>query len=447
MNLIITPGYPLRGEVSLPGDKSLSHRAALFAALAEGTSHVDNFLLAGVTDVMLNALTHLGVSWDLAGQTLTVQGAGLSGLKSPAAPLDCGNSGTTIRFLAGVVAAAGLAAVLDGSPGLRRRPMDRVVTPLKKMGVALSATPEGTAPLVLAARPKAEKLGGLVYTLPVASAQVKTALLLAGLGAGGPVVLSEPGPSRDHTERLLASMGAEIKTDILRTADTYASVTLQPLAGPLRPLDIRLPGDFSSAAFLIVAALITPGSEIKIRGVGLNPTRTGLLDILRKMGGQIEVIQTGEQGGERVGDLLVRHSPLHGVDASGELVVRMIDEFPAFAVAASLARGRSAVSEAAELRLKESDRIASLCTELQGLGASITEQPDGFIVDGRERLSGGRVTPHRDHRLGMALAVAGLAAEGAVVVGNAGIIAESFPDFIETLRRLGAKVDLREDGA
>ncbi len=446
MDLLINPGTPLRGEVRLPGDKSLSHRAALFAALAEGTSRVDNFLVAGVTDVMLQALAALGVSFSLEGTVLKVHGRGLSGLTPSASPLDCGHSGTTIRFLAGALAAAGLPAVLDGSTGLRRRPMARVIEPIRLMGAAISATPEGTAPLVLEARPAASKLRGMEYMLPVASAQVKTAILLAGLAADGPVTLVEPGPSRDHTERLLASMGADVQTDHPGLPGKYAAVTLCPPETSLRPLNLRLPGDFSSAAFLIVAGLITPGSEITIRGVGLNPTRTGLLDVLRTMDASIELENQGLQGGEPVGDLKIRHSRLQSAGIAGELVVRMIDEFPAFAVAAAFADGTSAVHEAQELRLKESDRIGALCQELQGLGARIIEQQDGFTVDGSDQIAGGRVTPHRDHRLGMALAVAGLAARSPVMVENAGIIAESFPNFIETLRGLGADLQVTGHG-
>ena len=330
MKLTISPGRPLRGEASLPGDKSLSHRAALFAALAEGESVIENFLVSGVTRAMLKALTALGVRWELDGCRLAVWGRGWQNLAAPDGPLDCGNSATTLRLLAGALAAAGVPAVLDGSPGLRRRPMGRIVEPLRAMGADIQPAPGSCAPLVLAARPASRRLTGGTHDLPVASAQVKTCLLLAALAADGPVTLREPSLSRDHTERMLSSMGVGI-TRLAPQAGTGPGVILQPPSEPLRPLVLTLPGDFSAAAFLIVAALITPGSEVTLRGVGLNPTRTGLLEALQAMGADIQVTPTADRSGEPVGDLRVRHSHLHGGAVSGDLVVRMIDEFPAFA--------------------------------------------------------------------------------------------------------------------
>ncbi len=442
--LIVNSGNALRGTARVPGDKSLSHRAVLFAALADGESRVENFLVSGVTKVMLDSLSALGVEWKLEGERLTVWGRGMESLKAPGRPLNCGNSATTIRLLAGALASAGIPAVLDGSAGLRKRPMARIVEPLQRMGVPVETTPEGTAPLVLRARSAGQKLRALDETLPVASAQVKSCLLLAALAADGPTRLREPGPSRDHTERMLGSMGVKIACRVLEAGRCYETV-LEPPSAPLKPFQLALPGDFSAAAFIVVAATITPGSEVLIPGVGLNPTRTGLLDALRSMGADIQVLNAGEQAGEPVGDLLVRAaSPsadltarLRAAEVSGELVVRMIDEFSVFGAAAACALGTTTVRDAAELRYKESDRISTLCQELGALGIATTETADGFTIEGGQP-SGGQTQAHGDHRLAMAMLVAGLAAKGPVTVDGAEMIHESFPGFVETLCALGA---------
>ncbi len=432
--LTIEPGHMLHGEAAPPGDKSLSHRAALFGALAEGASEVSNFLVAGVTKPLLDALTALGVSWRLDGDHLTVHGVGRQGFRAPSAPLYCGHSATTMRLLAGALAGAGVSATLDGSPGLRRRPMGRIVEPLRRMGVTIQAREDHYAPLHLWPQGAQLPLRGGEHRLAVASAQVKTCLLLAGLSADGPVTVHEPGPSRDHSERLLGHMGVCVE----KVGDH--SVRLTPPDRPLQPLRGRLPGDFSSAAFLIVAALVTPGSDIWLRGVGLNPTRTGLLEALGRMGAQIAVHPIGERMGEPVGDLHVSHSPhLQGIEVRGDLVVRMIDEFPIFAVAAACAHGATTVREATELRHKESDRIAVLVGELHRLGVDVTEHPDGFTIRGGA-IHGGEATAHGDHRLAMALAIAGLVAREPVRVHEAHMIAESFPTFPRILRDLGAQI-------
>ena len=448
MNLVIVPGNPLRGALSLPGDKSISHRAALFAALSSGECQVKNFLVAGVTQVMLDALAELGITWSLNGTTLQVQGAGLQSQFAAADPirLDCGNSGTTMRLLAGTVAALGLPVILDGSDRLRGRPMRRIVAPLKRMGVEIQSSAEGTAPLILSARPTNQKLMSLEYTLPVASAQVKTCLLLAALAAEGETILREPGPSRDHTERMLRAMGAGIKSrPVLDPANGIEQIEtrfIPPNPLELEPFDLILPGDFSSAAFLIVAAVITPGSVIKLQGVGLNPTRTGLLDVLLSMGADITIMNQDESCGEIRGDLRVCHSSLTATTVSGSTVVRMIDEFPVFAVAAAHARGKTVVADAGELRHKESDRIHDLCRELRNLGADLEESSDGFTVNGSGALKGGRAASHGDHRLAMALAVAGLASEGTIEIDGAGILSKSYPQFDQALLDLGADIRL-----
>jgi 3-phosphoshikimate 1-carboxyvinyltransferase len=438
MNLTIFPGYPLRGELLMPGDKSLSHRAALFAALAEGQSVIENFLMAGVTQAMLNALSSLGVAWELDGTTLRVSGKGLDGLTPPIAPIDCGHSATTLRLLAGALAATGLAAVLDGSTGLRRRPMNRIVQPLQKMGVRIEAQPGGVAPLDLAGRPNGEKLYPFDYQSPVSSAQVKTCLLLAALAARGPSKFTEPVLSRDHTERMLRGMGVQLES--CHSGIGVTVLLTPPEPSLLQPLRTSLPGDFSSAAFLIVAALVTPGSEIVLKGVGLNPTRTGLLEALLEMGADIHVHQIGERAGEPCGDLRVRYSSLKGTCIAAPRVVGMIDEFPAFTIAAAYAQGQSTVRQASELRHKESDRISAICSQLRTLGVDIRETPDGYQLQGGTPLHGGRVTASGDHRLAMSYAVAGLAAAAPLEVEGAEIISESFPNFASLLDRLGANI-------
>lgn len=447
--LTVRPGFPIHGVVRPPGDKSISHRAALFAALTGSPEHpgvnvFENYLVAGVTRAMLEALETLGVDWRLELNTLTITGRGPQGLRLAAhepgqsvpVQLDCGNSGTTLRLLAGALAAVGVPAVLDGSPGLRRRPMRRIVAPLQQMGVPIEAV-DDRAPLQLGQ--PGFPLRPLEYELPVASAQVKSCLLLAALAADGPTTLVEPGPSRDHTERLLRTMGVQVEGP-LKTGKSYRTKLVPPLPFYLAPVHMTLPGDFSAAAFLIVGALISPGSDLTLQGVNLNPTRTGLLDALLRMGANIHVTPQGEAGGEPVGDLRVRYSLLHAADISGSLVVRMIDEFPAFGIAAAFALGETRVRQAGELRLKESDRIAALAGELRKLGARVVEVEDGFDVIGGSPLLGAEVESHGDHRLAMALAVAGLATQKSVTVHGAELIAESFPDFPLVLRQLGAQV-------
>ncbi|BCY17568.1 MAG: 3-phosphoshikimate 1-carboxyvinyltransferase [Chloroflexi bacterium] len=440
MKLTINPGHALTGTVSLPGDKSLSHRAALIASMAAGRSQIDNFLVSGVTSRLLEALTSLGITWRLDGTTLILDGKGLGGFSVPFGPLNCGNSASTMRFLAGALAAAGTPAVLDGSLGLRRRPMDRIIQPLNRMGVNIKGA-AGYAPLSMGV--SALPLKGGTLSLDVASAQVKTCLLLAGLSAGDPVTISEPGFSRDHTERMLSSMGVTIKSEKI-SVDGFPRY-LTHLAPPtarfgLKPLNMALPGDFSSASFLIVAALITPGSNITLKDIGLNATRTGLLDVLLTMGASIQINAKPTRNGEPVGDLTIKYSNLKAVDICGEKVVRMIDEFPIFAIAAAYASGTSTVRDAAELRVKESDRIGALCSELRNIGVEVMELPDGFAINGIGEVRGGTVEPHGDHRLAMSLAVAGLASAQPVAIQNAEILRESFPEFSDVITRLGGEL-------
>ena len=440
MKMIIKSGKPLRGTVQIPGDKSISHRAILFSALAEGRSQINNLLIAGVTENMLDALPGLGVQWTLKGTQLTVRSPGLDGWKPPLEPLDCGHSATTLRLLAGACAAAGIPVLLDGSESLRTRPMARIVDPLWEMGVPIQALGEGgTAPLQLGSILTDQTFQALNYRAPVASAQVKSCLLLAGLRAQGALTYTEPSPSRDHTERMLSQQGVDIQREEL--PDGQIRVTMEPLGEHhLLPLDLTIPGDLSSASFLITAALITPGSDLTLPSVGLNPTRTGMLDALREMGARIEIRNRKQIHGEPIGDLQVQHSRLKGILLENPQVVRMIDELPIFAVAAACAEGKTAVRDAGELRLKESDRIAALCRELNVLGVNIEEHRDGFTIQGGGPLQGGRVRPGKDHRMAMALAVAGMNAANPVIVEGAEIISESFPSFSRELTKLGGLI-------
>ncbi len=419
---------PLRGRAHIPGDKSISHRALLLGALATGPSQVHGFLPARDCLATLAALQALGVSVETHSPThLTVHGRGLRGLRAPYGPLDCARSGTTMRLLAGILAGQPFDSQLTGHPQLLRRPMRRVVEPLRRMGADIRDT-DGHAPLFIHGRP----LYGGDYILPVASAQVKSALLLAGLYADGPTRIRQPGPARDHTERMLAAMGADIHTNGLE-------VTLTP-GPPLHPLHLAIPGDLSSAAFVLVAALLTPGSQVTIEGVGVNPTRTGLLDVLWAMGADIRLENERLQGGEPVADLTVAASKLEGTSVGGDMVVRMIDEFPILTVAATQAHGPTVVRDARELRVKETDRIATVVSELRTLGADIEALDDGFIVQGPTPLRGGRVHSHGDHRLAMALAVAGMLAGDTCIVQDTACIGDSFPGFPALLRALGADV-------
>jgi 3-phosphoshikimate 1-carboxyvinyltransferase len=423
--LVIRPYAPLRGTTTVPGDKSISHRAVLFGAMANGVSHVTDWLAAGDTEASLRTIQALGIHVEREDlHTLTIHGGQF---QAPDQTLDLVNAGTGIRLLAGIMAGQEFPSVLDGSEQLRRRPMKRIIDPLRQMGAVIEAE-NNCAPL----RFTPSKLRGIEYQMPMASAQVKSAVLLAGLFAEGETTVIQPGPARDHTERMLAAMGVDLTVD----GDI---VTVFP-GEELHPIDIRVPGDFSSAAFLIVAGLVVPDSEITITNVNLNPTRTGLLEVLLAMGADIAVAEHGTQGGEPVGDIHVRHSSLRGVEIGGETVVRMIDEFPALMVAALHTEGETVVRDAEELRVKETDRIAVMSAELRKLGAKINETPDGFRIIGKQRLMGAVVEGHDDHRVAMSLTVAGMIADEQSVVTDASCAGDSFPGFAETLAALGGQL-------
>lgn len=423
----------LRGTISVPGDKSITHRALLLNALARGEARIHRFLDADDTRATLNCLRALGVSIDEdvekeAPGTLIVHGRGRAALVEPDDVLDCGNSGTTMRLLAGALAGLPLLAVLTGDASLRARPMDRIVRPLSELGADIAGRDGGRLP-PLVVRGSALR-GGVRIETPVASAQVKSALLLAGLAADGPTTVVQPAQSRDHTERMLGAMGAGIAVD-------GAAVTLTPPPGDLSAVDVTVPGDISTAAAWIVAATLHPDAELLLEGVGVNPTRTGLLDILREMGADIEVLEERSTGGEPVADLRVRSAALHGIEVGGDVVPRAIDELPLVALAGALAEGETVIRDAAELRVKESDRVATTAAALRAFGVRVEERPDGMVVQGGAALRGARVDSAGDHRLAMLGAVAGLIADGETVVEGAGAVTVSYPDFWAEAARLG----------
>lgn len=426
MRQVVSSGSPIRGEAQVPGDKSISHRAVLLGAAAGGTSRVRGFPFSGDCRASIAAARMLGGEVEEEqGGALVVRGVGLSHLGEPPDVINCQGSATTMRLLAGLVAGREMVAVLTGNESLRRRPMGRVVEPLRLMGATvLGRDGDRLPPLVI----RGGGLRGVRYTLPVASAQVKSCVLLAGLSASGETAVVEPLQTRDHTERMLAAMGAKVR----RQGD---AVVLAP-AERLRPLDVEVPGDVSSAAFLVAATLLVPGSELRLRGIGVNPTRTGFLDVVRSMGGRIALEDESMAGGEPVASLVVEHSTLVATVVRGGLVPRAIDELPLVAVLGTQAEGITQVRDAQELRVKESDRVAALVGELRRMGARIEEAADGFAVEGPTVLRGARVRSHGDHRLAMALAVAALVADGPVEIEGAECAQDSFPGFFELLNSL-----------
>lgn len=418
----------------MPGDKSISHRALLLGAIAEGATRVRNFLPAADCLATWRCIETLGVKVQQFDRTtLVVHGLDLYGLQEPDDVLDCAGSATTMRLLSGILAGQPFHSVLTGNVSLRSRPMARIVQPLRQMGATMWGRNDDRLPPLSI---RGGRLQGIDYALPVASAQVKSAILLAGLYAESPTTVHEPAPARDHTERMLRAQGAKLKVQ-------ENSITLAP-TDRLKAMDITIPGDISSASFLIAAACLVPRSEIVIEGVGVNPTRTGFLEVLKTMGSAIVLENRQERGGEPVADIVVCGSPglkpgLRGGKVGGDLVPRMIDEFPILAVAATQAEGETVVHDAAELRVKETDRIAAIAAELRKMGACIEEKPDGFIVEGPTILRGAHVDSHGDHRLAMSLIVAGLLAEGETTVEGSERIKDSFPGFEEILMALGSQ--------
>ncbi len=421
----VQPAQSVRGEIAVPGDKSISHRSIMLASIARGVTSVRGFLRGEDNISTLNAFRAMGVSVDDDGETLRIEGKGLHGLVEPSNLLDCGNSGTSMRLITGLLAGQRFFSVLTGDRYLRNRPMKRVIEPLGRMGASIFGRAGGDrAPLAIVGK----ELTGIDYVSPVASAQVKSAIMLAGLYAEGETTVTEPHLSRDHSERMLRYFGADIET-------LPAGARVRG-GRELRGGDIIVPGDISSAAFFMVAALIVPGSELLIREVGINPTRTGIIDILTAMGGSLELLDCRELSGEPVADIFVRSSRLRGIEIGGDLVPRAIDEFPVLCVAASLAEGRTVVKEARELRVKETDRIAAMAANLRKAGVTVVETDDGMEIEGRESLMGGEYDSFGDHRIAMSMLVAGLAAAGDVTVSDVECIATSFPSFTGLLARV-----------
>ncbi|MDR6935072.1 3-phosphoshikimate 1-carboxyvinyltransferase [Luteibacter sp. 3190] len=418
-------GTELLGEVVVPGDKSVSHRALMFGAIAEGVSHIRGFLEGEDTRATAAILGRLGVRFETpAPGERIVHGVGLHGLRGTSEPLDCGNAGTGMRLLAGLLAGQAFDSVLVGDESLSRRPMRRVTDPLTTMGASID-TNDGRPPLRIHG---GAPLRGVTYRSPVASAQVKSALLLAGLYADGATEVIEPHPTRDYTESMLKAFGWPID---------YAPGHARLEGGhTLRAVDVEVPADISSAAFFIVAACIVPGSLLRLKGVGLNPRRTGLLAALELMGADITVENERTSGGEAIGDLVVRHARLRGVALPLDIVPDMIDEFPALFVAAAVADGMTTIRGAAELRVKESDRIAAMANGLKACGVLIDELPDGAIIRGG-RIGGGFVDSHGDHRIAMSFAVAGLVASAPITIGDCANVATSFPGFMELANLTG----------
>jgi 3-phosphoshikimate 1-carboxyvinyltransferase len=422
------PARTLRGEVITPGDKSISHRSIMFGSLAEGTTRVRGFLTGEDNLSTLKAFQALGIAirQGKPGE-LEIEGRGLDGLQEPGDVIDCGNSGTTMRLMSGLLAGQAFFSVLTGDQYLRRRPMKRVVTPLAAMGARIWGRRGGElAPLAI----QGSRLTPISYVSPLASAQVKSAVLLAGLYAEGETTVREPHLSRDHSERMLTWFGADV-----RPFPGGVTIAGRP---QLVARDMLIPGDISSATFFLVAGLITPGAELLIRNVGLNPSRSGAIEILRAMGGKLELLDEREQSGEPVADIVVRHSRLRGIEIGGEVVPRAIDEFPVLSVAAALAEGTTTIRDAEELRVKETDRIAAMASELSKLGAAVEPTADGMIIHGCEQLQGGVVTSHGDHRIAMSCAIASLVASGPVTIGDTACTETSFPGFWELLESVRA---------
>jgi len=434
MDVVVAPAARLAGTIRVPGDKSISHRAAMLGALASGTTTIHNFLRAEDCLRTVECLRDLGVAIEESGDRLVVHGTA-GRLREPDRVLDAGNSGTTMRLLAGVVAAQPLAVVLDGDASLRRRPMDRVAEPLRRMGAHVGARDGRYPPL----RIMGARLRGITYELPVPSAQVKSAILLAGLLAESESVVIEPVPTRDHTERMLARFGVPVHRDGRR-------ITLAPRL-PVG-CEVTVPGDLSSSAFFFAAAAARLGSKVTVEEVGVNPTRTGVLEILEQMGGVIELASRRDVHGEPQASVTVRGGRLRGVTIRGPIIPRLIDELPVLCVVAAAAEGKTVIRDAAELRAKESDRIAVIAAGLRALGVAVKERADGIEIRGGG-LRGGVVDAAGDHRIAMAFVVAGLLADAPVTVRGAETVAVSFPGFFDVLDELGgktARIGAAEDG-
>lgn len=430
ITFIVKPVTGLRGSIRVPGDKSISHRSIMFGSLADGTTHVSGFLEGGDSLGTLKAFRDMGVVIEGPDNgRVVVHGVGLRGLKKPLAELDLGNSGTSMRLMAGILSGQSFDATMIGDNSLSKRPMGRVITPLTQMGAVIDSK-DGKPPLTVHG---GQQLRGIHYDMPMASAQVKSCILLAGLYAEGETSVTEPEVTRDHTERMLRGYGYDVKSVIEPSGKTKISLKG---GGKLKATTIDVPADISSAAFFLVAASITPGSDITLTHVGINPTRTGVIDILKLMGANIELVNKREVGGEPVADIRVRHATLRGIDIPPHLVPLAIDEFPVLFVAAACATGRTTLTGAEELRVKESDRIQVMADGLVTLGIKAVPTPDGIMIDGGH-LGTGTVESHDDHRISMSFSVAALRASGSVRINNCNNVTTSFPNYVELARQVG----------
>jgi len=425
----LSASTPLRGSLVISGDKSISHRAVMFGSLATGMTEIEGFLPGEDCLSTIRCFRSMGVQIEQNGSSVKVFGRGLRELTAPAGILDCGNSGTTTRLLSGVLAAQHFNSVLSGDASIQRRPMKRIMIPLRAMGADItSVSGNDCAPLSV----HGKQLYGIHFNSPIASAQVKSAVLLAGLYASGQTTVTEPALSRDHTERMLRSFGAKVLTGNFEDRPSVTVTETQNLYGT----EISVPGDISSAAFFLVGASIVPGSEVVLRNVGINPTRDGVISALRAMGANIEVLDVRNEDSEPAADLLVRYAPLHGTEIGGELIPRLIDELPVLAVAAACAEGRTVIRDAAELKVKESNRIHTMAEGLSRLGAKVEETEDGLIIDGGDELHGGEVESYLDHRVAMSFAILSLVTDGEVRISDPDCVNISAPTFYEDLKSL-----------
>ncbi|MDD2503489.1 MAG: 3-phosphoshikimate 1-carboxyvinyltransferase [Clostridia bacterium] len=448
MQAIITPVKQLVGEVKIPGDKSISHRGVMLGSLAKGTTRLSNFLPGEDCLNTIKAFQSMGIDIEIIGDgskifelpeefaqemsgdssqentIVFIHGKGLHGLKKPVHAIDAGNSGTTARLLAGILAGQSFDTILDGDPSLRKRPMNRIIEPLSQMGARIQSSNDNTLPLVISGA----KLKGIEYTLPVASAQVKSAVIFASLTANSPTILHQPAFSRDHTEIMLSLFGGHIENKHL----TLTSYPVSELYGR----DIRIPGDISSAAFIITATLLVPGSRILMKDVGINPTRTGILDVFQQMGGDIVIENHRNSQGDPTADIIASYSNLKSIEISGSMIPRLIDEIPIIALAASQAQGTTVIRDAAELKVKESNRIDMVVHTLKTFGANIEATEDGMIIEGPAPLTGSTVTCEMDHRIAMMAAIAGLIAKGRTTIPDGQWVDVSFPGFFHLLEKL-----------
>lgn len=417
---------PLRGEVTVPGDKSISHRAVMFGALAEGTTEVTNFLQGADCLSTISCFQKLGIAIENTPERILIHGRGLHGLTAPAETLDTGNSGTTTRLISGILAGQPFSSILNGDASIQSRPMKRILDPLTQMGADItSIRGNGCAPLRINGQPL---LHGIHYTSPVASAQVKSCILLAGLYADAPTSVTEPQLSRNHTELMLSGFGADVTSE-----GTTAAILPDP---KLHGMKIEVPGDISSAAYFIAGALMVPGSELLIKNVGINPTRDGILRVVRDMGADITLLNEKTSGGEPTADLLVKYSHLHGVEIGGAIIPTLIDELPMLAVLACFADGTTVIRDAQELKVKESNRIDVMVQNLTAMGAHVEATDDGMVIEGGRPLHGAVIDSHKDHRVAMSFAMAALAADGETEIQNAECVGISYPGFYETVRRV-----------